>query len=221
MSPPFSKGRSEFMEEKMTANKRLVLSVGRVRSLGITAYVNIPKLTSILFRIAGIAHCLVLASAWAMAQDAPPDLGRQELTRAEGFRALMKTSVCEESFGNIPSRADRAPKEVLGSTRSIIIVSKTAFLKPDSLETELLKLPEFQSGTLAITTDVCNADLVLEVDRVTMTRSFTLRAIDPYTRYVVAGGKGSAALGSAASRLSSQFIKQYRKAQRGQKPSKN
>ena len=143
------------------------------------------------------------------------------MTKAEGLKALLpRISACEESFGNPGSRTDRAPKEALGATRSIIIISKTTFLKADSLEAELLKLPEFQAGTLAITTDVCNADLVIELDRVTMTRSFTLRAIDPYTRYVVAGGKGSAALGSAASRLSSQFIKQYRKARGEQKSPK-
>jgi hypothetical protein len=52
---------------------------------------------------------------------------------------------------------------LIRAAKTILVRSKTTFLKPKLLEDELLKQPEFQALGLKIVTDVKDADLVVDV----------------------------------------------------------
>lgn len=78
----------------------------------------------------------------------------------EGYRSDELTLAVSES--GAPS-AKPDPAELTRAARTILVRSKTIYLRPKLLEDELLKQPDFQALGLKIVTDVKEADLVVDV----------------------------------------------------------
>jgi hypothetical protein len=104
------------------------------------------------------------------------------------------------------------PAAIFTNARTIHIRSRTAFVKSEVIENELLKRVEFQQAGLLITTDPSSADLILEVRRSNFTTEYPYVVVDPRTKLVVASGKVNSLFGTAAGKIAKGFIKQLQKA---------
>jgi len=104
------------------------------------------------------------------------------------------------------------PVAILASARIIYVCSRTAFVKSEVIESELLKRAEFQQAGLLVTKDPKAADLVMEVRRSNFTTEYPYVVVDTRTRLVVASGKVNSLFGTAAEKIASGFMKQVQKA---------
>ncbi|HSB09768.1 MAG TPA: hypothetical protein VLM38_09820 [Blastocatellia bacterium] len=112
-----------------------------------------------------------------------------------------------ERRGPVPT-AGATPESILRSARTISISSMTMFLKPDQLEDELRKRPEFEAMGLAIVKDPTKADLMIDLDRPVFTYIFTYSVSSAESRVVVASGKVIAFDGNfAAPKIAKELIK--------------
>jgi hypothetical protein len=92
----------------------------------------------------------------------------------------------------------------------------TMFLKPDQLEDELRKRPEFEAMGFAIVKDAAKADLMLDLNRPVFTYTFTYSLSSADTRIVVASGKVVAFDGNlAAPKLAKELMNRLRAAREG------
>lgn len=85
---------------------------------------------------------------------------QRPLALMEGYQPDKLTLAISES-GAPPANPD--PAGLIRAARTIHIRSTTIFLRPKLLEDELLKHPDFQSFGLKITSDIKEADLVVDV----------------------------------------------------------
>lgn len=104
------------------------------------------------------------------------------------------------------------PTAILTAARVIYVCSRTAFVKSEVIENELLKRAEFQRAGLLITKDSASADLIMEVRRSNFTTEYPYVVVDPKTRLVVASGKVNSLFGTAAGKIARGFMKQVQKA---------
>jgi len=72
---------------------------------------------------------------------------------------------------------------------------------------KLLKRPEFQQRGFAITRDIDDADLIIELRHDLLTK-YVFTIIDVKSRTVVAGGKLSSLGGTVAEKVAKRFIKE-------------
>jgi hypothetical protein len=79
----------------------------------------------------------------------------------EGYQSDELTLAVSES-GTPPAKPE--PAELIRAARTIHVRSNTTFLRPKLLEDELLKQPDFQAMGLKITSDLKEADLVVDVN---------------------------------------------------------
>jgi len=75
------------------------------------------------------------------------------------------------------------------------------------VEDKLLKRPEFQQRGFAVTRDVDDADLIIELRHDLLTK-YVFTIIDVKSRTVVAGGKLSSLGGTVAEKVAKRFIKE-------------
>lgn len=108
--------------------------------------------------------------------------------------------------------AVKEPAAILTAAHIICVRSRTAFVKSEVIENELLKRVEFQQAGLLITKDPSSADLILEVRRSNFTTEYPYVVVDSKTRLVVASGKVNSLFGTAAGKIARGFMKQVQKA---------
>ncbi len=90
--------------------------------------------------------------------------------------------------------------ELLCSAKTIFIRSETMFLKPNQLENEFRKRPEFAAMGLVLVRDMNAADLIIDLDRPLFTYIFTFTVTNPESSVLVASGKVTAFDGNLAAR---------------------
>jgi mono/diheme cytochrome c family protein len=109
-----------------------------------------------------------------------------------------------------------SPESILRATRTISVSSMTMFLKPDQLEDELRKRPEFEAMGLAIVKDAAKADLMIDLDRPVFTYTFTYSVSSADTRVVVMSGKVIAFDGNlAAPKIAKALMKRIQAVREG------
>jgi hypothetical protein len=171
-------------------------------------------------RLAQLGYTQLLVSGGAIKRDAwdrnfdelvlELGLGRPLATSGSPFRGSLLSSV--ERRAPI-SGAGATPETILRAARTISVSSMTMFLKPDQLEDELRKRPEFEAMGLAIVKDVSKADLIIDLDRPVFTYTFTYSLSSADTRVVVASGKVIAFDGNfAAPLIAKELMKRLRAA---------
>ena len=105
------------------------------------------------------------------------------------------------------------PNEILRSARTIFVMSRTVYLKPDQLEHELGNLPEFRDLKLMIVKDPRAADLKVELDRPVFTYTFTWTVTSEETSILVFTGKTIAFDGNfAAPKIAKDIIRRIKAA---------
>jgi hypothetical protein len=103
------------------------------------------------------------------------------------------------------------PAELLRSAKTILIRSDTMFLKPNQLEEELRKRPEFAAMGLVLVRDMKAADLIIDLDRPVFTYTFTFSVTNPETSVLVMSGKVTAFDGNFATpKIAGELIKRFR-----------
>jgi hypothetical protein len=109
-----------------------------------------------------------------------------------------------------------SPESILRAARTIFVSSMTMFLKPDQLEDELRKHPDFEAMGLAIVKDATKADLMIDLDRPVFTYTFTYSVSGADTREVVMSGKVIAFDGNfAAPMIAQDLMGRFRAAREG------
>jgi hypothetical protein len=88
----------------------------------------------------------------------------------EGYQSDELTLAVSES-GAPPAKPD--PTELIRAAKTILVRSKTIYLKPKLLEDELLKQPDFQALGLKFVPEVKDADLVVDVTLPFLTWTWT------------------------------------------------
>jgi len=105
------------------------------------------------------------------------------------------------------------PNELIRSARTIFVVSRTVYLKPDQLENDLGKLPGFREAGLVFVRDARVADLKIELDRPVFTYTFTFVVTSMETSVLVMSGKVTAFDGNfAAPKIAKEILKQIQAA---------
>lgn len=134
----------------------------------------------------------------------------QPMRAGSAVRSLLLSNI--ERHAPIPA-AGATPEAILRAARTISISSMTMFLKPNQLEDELRKRPEFEAMGLAIVKDPTKADLMIDLDRPVFTYTFTYSVSSADSRVVVASGKVIAFDGNfAAPRIAKALLKRLRAA---------
>jgi mono/diheme cytochrome c family protein len=133
--------------------------------------------------------------------------GSQAVSRG----ALMTRAVDVDRSRSLIASAN--PTEIMRAAKTIFIASKTVFLKPDQLENELRKRPEFAAMELVIVKDARAANLRVDLDRPLFTFTFTFSVSNPETSLVVANGKVNAFDGNfAAPKIAKEILKRLQEA---------
>ncbi|MEK6407785.1 MAG: hypothetical protein AABN34_12545 [Acidobacteriota bacterium] len=133
---------------------------------------------------------------------------------ARAFWAARNSSAGLERIARI-SAPGASPESILRATRTISISSMTMFLKPDQLEDELRKRPEFEAMGLAIVKDATKADLMIDLDRPVFTYTFTYSVSSADTRVVVMSGNVIAFDGNfAAPKIARELMKRLQAVRR-------
>jgi hypothetical protein len=130
-------------------------------------------------------------------------IGFQE-TRQNGFSSATDSSEIGKDAATI-----------LGDARSVYICSRTVFVKPEVIESALMKRDDFNHSRLLITKDADAADLVITVRRSNFTTEYPYEVMDQKTRLVVAGGKVNSLFGTAAGKIAKGFMRQILRARSG------
>jgi uncharacterized caspase-like protein len=148
----------------------------------------------------------------AVTQEVQRELGRNARQRPhaviEGYQADELVVALAESSGQASARASKPePSELLRAAKTVFIRSRTIYLKPDLLERELLKHPEFNSLGLKIVKNEKEADLVIEINLPFLTWSWNYTLTHAQTRTLLVSGKvRELTAGVAAPKLSAGLI---------------
>ncbi|HYP30182.1 MAG TPA: hypothetical protein VE262_25980 [Blastocatellia bacterium] len=109
--------------------------------------------------------------------------------------------------------ATAEPAELTRATRTVVINSRTSFLKPDMLASELQKRPEFRASGLVIVKDESAADLQINIDRASLSFNYSYSLTHRRTSVVLVSGKVTAWDGSfAAPKIAKEIMKRLQAA---------
>lgn len=166
-------------------------------------------------RLAQLGYTRLLVSGGAMKRDAwyrnfdelVLELGLGRLAPRLGSEARNSVLASVERSTRIPITGASA-ESALRAVRTISVSSMTMFLKPDQLEGELRKQPEFEAKGLAIVKDPTKADFMIDLNRPVFTYTFTYSVSSADSRVVVMSGKVIAFDGSlAAPKIAKELMK--------------
>lgn len=99
----------------------------------------------------------------------------------------MKTTVTMTTTRRKSRASD--PAGLLRTARSVYVRSNTVFVKAPEVEDSLRKRKEFRAWGMMVTRNLADADLVIEIERKSLTRRFTFTVLDPRTMAVLTSGK--------------------------------
>lgn len=128
------------------------------------------------------------ATAAAAAQVRSPQPSQQTPQKATAPPPMEDDeSESEDEEEKRPRATD--PATVLRAARSVYVRSKTVFVKDSEVEDSLRKRKEFRAWGMSVTRSEMDADLVIEIERKSLTRRFTFVVLDPRTMSVLTSGK--------------------------------
>ncbi len=78
---------------------------------------------------------------------------------------------------------------MLRTARSVYVRSNTVFVKAPEVEDSLRKRKEFRAWGMMVTRNLADADLVIEIERKSLTRRFTFTVLDARSMTVLTSGK--------------------------------
>ncbi|HZB44060.1 MAG TPA: hypothetical protein VE360_02395, partial [Pyrinomonadaceae bacterium] len=81
------------------------------------------------------------------------------------------------------------PAGLLRTARSVYVRSNTVFVKAPEVEDSLRKRKEFRAWGMMVTRNLADADLIIEIERKSLTRRFTFTVLDARSMTVLTSGK--------------------------------
>ncbi|HEX6625947.1 MAG TPA: hypothetical protein VF064_19680 [Pyrinomonadaceae bacterium] len=124
----------------------------------------------------------------------PPQLTQRQQTPQQA--AAAKDDGSADDNDDDDDDADNAtqtrasdPAGLLRTARSVYVRSNTVFVKAAEVEDSLRKRKEFRAWGMTVTRNLADADLVIEIERKSLTRRFTFTVLDPHTLAVLTSGK--------------------------------
>ena len=106
--------------------------------------------------------------------------------------------------------SDTSRERQTKSVRLVFVHSTSLLVGKAVVEDKLLKQPKFKELGFAITRDVSDADIVLELSHDLLTK-YVFSVVDAKTRIVMAGGKLSSLGGTVADKVAKRFLKEMMK----------
>ncbi len=107
------------------------------------------------------------------------------------------------------------PQEILRAAKTICISTRTMYFTPARLERELVQQKDFENLGLLLVKDPRVADLLINIDRPSLTYTFTYSVVDSKTSLVLDSGKVTAIDGNAAAeKIAKQLVSNWAKIRR-------
>lgn len=147
---------------------------------------------------------LLLLAAAFVAADAPraaaqvlPPLPTQQTAQQAAAAAKDNSSAdnddddSDDDDDDDKAQQSRAsdPAGLLRTARSVYVRSNTVFVKAPEVEDSLRKRKEFRAWGMMVTRNLADADLVIEIERKSLTRRFTFTVLDARSMTVLTSGK--------------------------------
>jgi len=125
-----------------------------------------------------------------------------------GGAALHLPSVADSQTPASAAVTSTTSGDILLHAKTVVILSDTMFLPPETLERALVRNPDFAKLGLALVKDQRVADLMIKIDRVPFTHVHTYTVYDRKTTIVLGSGKVTSFDGITASGpIADQIIK--------------
>jgi len=106
--------------------------------------------------------------------------------------------------------ASSNPQEILRAAKTICISTRTMYFTPARLERELVQQKDFENLGLLLVKDPRVADLLITIDRPSLTYTFTYSVVDSKTSLVLDSGKVTAIDGNAAAgKIAKQLVSNW------------
>lgn len=138
------------------------------------------------FLVAGVRHT---AAAQSGRQQSPaPKLQQQPATPPADGESESDDDNDEDDDKATRQRATD-PATVLRKARFVYVNSDTVFVKKSEVEDSLRKRKEFRAWGMSVTRNPNDADLIIEIERKSLTRRFTFTVLEPRTMTVLTSGK--------------------------------
>ena len=134
-----------------------------------------------------VVLALVISAAAGATAQVRPAQSSQPATTVSAPPLQADESENEDEEARRPRAID--PATVLRTARRILVRSKTVFVKDSEVEDSLRKRKEFAAWGMIITRNEIDADLIIEIERKSLTRRFTFTVLDPRTMTVLTSGK--------------------------------
>jgi hypothetical protein len=145
------------------------------------------------------------------ARDLALAVGRAALSARAPDAAAVLTALARISASrNVPAADNGVTAstraDALRFARTVFIMSRSGFFKPDDLATALTRKSEWARTGLSITNDQNAADLVIQVDRIPLTTRFPYSVFDTRSGLVICSGSVSSLFGTAAGRIATRVV---------------
>ena len=122
----------------------------------------------------------------------PPQLTQQQQTPQRAAAAAKDDGGADDNDDDdddaTQTRASD-PAGLLRTARSVYVRSNTVFVKAPEVEDSLRKRKEFRAWGMMVTRNLADADLIIEIERKSLTRRFTFTVLDARSMTVLTSGK--------------------------------
>lgn len=122
----------------------------------------------------------------------PPQLTQQQQTPQQAAAAAKDGGSADDNDDDDDTATQTHasdPAGLLRTARSVYVRSNTVFVKAPEVEDSLRKRKEFRAWGMMVTRNLADADLIIEIERKSLTRRFTFTVLDARSMTVLTSGK--------------------------------
>lgn len=124
----------------------------------------------------------------------PPQLTQQQQTPQQAAAAAKDGGSADDNDNDDDDDTATQthasdPAGLLRTARSVYVRSNTVFVKAPEVEDSLRKRKEFRAWGMMVTRNLADADLIIEIERKSLTRRFTFTVLDARSMTVLTSGK--------------------------------
>jgi hypothetical protein len=152
----------------------------------------VTRLLILLLLLAAFVAADASQAAAQVLPPLPPQLTQQQQTPQQAAAAAKDDGSADDNDDDdddaTQTRASD-PAGLLRTARSVYVRSNTVFVKAPEVEDSLRKRKEFRAWGMMVTRNLADADLIIEIERKSLTRRFTFTVLDARSMTVLTSGK--------------------------------